>query len=321
MRERVTDLGAMVSARLSAIAAHNKPDVLYDPVRYVLAGQGKRLRPVLLLLCAEMYGVKSEDALPIALAIEVSHNWALVHDDIMDGATTRRGRATVHVKWDADTALLCGDVLMGLAFGQLLQAKATQLPALLGAFARTVTALCEGQALDMQFETRADVTTAEYLHMIDLKTGALIGAALEMGAILGDGSPEDRAAVCSAGMALGRAFQLQDDLLDLVAKDGRWGKVIGGDIIEGKKTFLLLESLNRAQGGDRVFFDRIQHCEGIEACDIAEARSRMDRLGVLACARNNVAHYTSLAIGHLSALPRRADVLVAIMKTMAAREH
>ena len=321
VRERMAALGALVSERLALVAAHSRPDVLYDPVRYVLAGGGKRLRPVLLLLSAEMYGASREDALPAALAVEVSHNWALVHDDIMDAAATRRGRASVHVRWDANTALLCGDVLLGLAYGQLQRARRVQLPALVGAFTRMTRALCEGQALDMQFESRTDVTIPHYLDMIDLKTGALIGTALQMGAITGDAPPKECATMHRAGLALGRAFQIKDDLLDLVAVDGRWGKAIGGDLIEGKKTFLLLEALSRARGADLEFFRRIGPGGGISPDEIQRARRRMERLGVLDYARKSVAHYTSRAIEQVRTLTRPSDVLVGIMRDMAARVH
>ena len=322
MRERAAALGALVSdRRLMTIAAHSQPDVLYEPVRYVLAGKGKRWRPVLLLLCAEMYDVDSEDALSAALAIEVSHNWALVHDDIMDAAATRRGQASVHEKWDVNTALLCGDVLMGLAYDQLLRTKATQLPRLLATFNRMITALCEGQALDMQFETRAVVDTPQYLNMIDLKTGALIGAALEMGAILGEATPAECAAVHRAGIAAGRAFQIMDDLLDLWAQDSRWGKDIGGDLMAGKKTFLLLEALSRARGAEWDFFDRIRQGGTIGTVNVEEARRRMEHLGVLEYARENVAYYTNRAIDHLHTLSRQADGLVKIMRIIAARAH
>ncbi len=319
--EQVAALGTMVSESLVRIAAFRTPDALYNSVRYVLRGQGKRLRPVLLLLTAQMYRVRSEQALPAALAVEVSHNWALVHDDIMDQAATRRGRPSVYRRWDINTALLCGDVLMGIAYGQLTHAPASRLPQLLETFTAMVTALCEGQALDMRYETTPLVSTPEYLDMIDLKTGALLAAALEMGAILGEAPPNERAALRRAGMALGRAFQIQDDLLDLVADDGRWGKSVGQDLIDGKKTFLLLEALARATGEDQAFFERIRLQAGCAASDVAEARSRMHRLGVLAFARKNVAHYTRRAIGCLEQLHTQTDALNTVMQSMADRVH
>ncbi len=321
VKRRVAELGSLVSEHLLRITVEGRPDVLYEPVRYVLAGQGKRLRPALLMLCAEMYGVACERALPAALAIEVSHNWALVHDDIMDAAQMRRGRQTVHRRWDVSTALLCGDVLLGLSLAQLTRAGPARQPLLFKVFTRMVVSLCEGQALDMAFEARTDVTTPEYLGMIDLKTGALIGAAMEMGAIFGGASLAERTTVRNAGVALGRAFQIQDDLLDLVVENDQWGKAIGGDLQEGKKTILLLEALSRAKGDDYDFFDRIQHGAGLNPDDIAGARRRMDRLGVLDYARKSVSHYTHRAIEQIRTVPQRSDVLVALMQQMAARGH
>ena len=321
LQEQVSALGSLVSERLRHVAAERQPSVLYDPVRYVLAGQGKALRPVLLLLSAQMYGVEKARALPVALAIEILHNWALVHDDIMDAAQTRRGRPAVHVRWGVNTALLTGDVLLGLAYEQLARVQPETLPALLSAFTRMVRSLCEGQAVDMQFETRADVVTPEYLDMIDLKTGALIAVSMEMGAILGRASKAEQSRIHSAGMALGRAFQIQDDLLDLIAVDGRWGKVIGGDLMEGKKTFLLLEALSRAKGEDKEFFGKIQHGRGLAAADIDDARSRMDRLGVFDFARKTVAYYTRRAVEAVESLPKRTEMLSALMQIMASRAH
>lgn len=321
MQESMRGLGGRISRQLRRICAYRKPDVLYAPVRYVLSGGGKHLRPVLLITSARMYGVAVEDALPMALSIELSHNWALVHDDIMDAADTRRGRPTVHRKWDVNTALLCGDVLMGLAYGQLQRAEPGKLPALMEVLTGMVRLLCEGQALDMAFESRSDVTTPEYLDMIDLKTGALTGAAMEMGAILGGTTPQARAAIRSSGIALGRAFQIMDDLLDLVARDARWGKVIGGDLVEGKKTLLLLEALGRARGEDYDFFNMIVRNRGLNPDRIDEARQRMDALGVLEYARKSVRYYTQRAIAHLSGLSVDTRPLVGIMEDMAARAH
>jgi len=316
---RVAGIGARVSECLSQIATRDEPNALYDPVRYVLAGGGKRLRPVLLLLCAEIYGVSEAHAMPAALAMEIAHNWTLVHDDIMDDSPTRRGRQTVHVRWGADTALLCGDALVGLAYAQLSKTHAD--PALFETFTRATLAVCEGQILDMQFETRSDVTMSEYIGMIDLKTGAFLGASLEMGAILGGATVSERAAARKTGIMLGRAFQIQDDLLDLVADDRRWGKIAGSDLVEGKKTFLLIEALNRAGDRDKKFFQRVGNGAPVSADDIVKARRCMDRLGVFARAREKVLRYTEHAVTYAQTLPGHHEALVSLMRAMAKRVH
>ena len=319
----VAELGEYVSDALADLVVNREPAVLYDPVRYVLAGDGKRLRPVLLLLTAEMFAVARERALPVAMAVEVSHNFALVHDDIMDNAESRRGRPTVHVVWDTDTALLCGDMLMCISYDLIGQASPARGPCLMQTFSAMVAKLCEGQAMDKDFEQRPDVTTRKYLDMIDRKTGALLAASLEMGGILGEATSDQLSVLRDVGIETGRAFQIRDDYLDLVADDARWGKAIGGDLMEGKKTFLLLEALDRATGADRAFFARIHHGAGLAAGDIDEARQRMDALGVLAAARERVACHSEAAVRSLGALPKGAasQSLHWVIQEMAARAH
>lgn len=321
--EHVGRLRALVNEALPALVSPKEPASLYEPVRYVLEGEGKRLRPVLLLLAAEVFGVEAERALPAALAVEVFHNFTLVHDDIVDHADARRGRPTVHVVWNADTAILCGDYLMGLSYELLARTETPRLPQLMQVFSEMMTRLCEGQSLDKDFETREAVSVADYLHMIDSKTGALLRAVLELGGVVGGADDGQRAALRAIGEETGRAFQIQDDLLDLVAEDDRWGKTIGGDLMEGKKTLLLLEALERAQGDERAWFARIRHGHGLPAGEIEEARARMQRLGVLDEARAAVFRHTAAALGHLEALPQNAavDTIRWLIQQMQARMH
>lgn len=307
LRERVNDA-------LAELEPQEEPALLYDPVRYVLDGDGKRLRPVLLLLVAEAFGAETDDALPAALAVEVFHNFTLVHDDVMDHAEERRGRPAVHRQWDTGTALLAGDLLLVRAYELLAEAAAasdTDLAVLMRPFRRMARRLCEGQALDKTFETQAAVSVEEYLEMIDGKTGALLGATFELGGRCGAAGPGRAEALREAGAALGRAFQIQDDLLDLTADPERWGKPVGGDLREGKKTFLLLRARERAAENDdgeaRAFFERA--AEGRLAPDeIGEARDWMGQLGVLSDARRAVARHTEAARAHLGrALPGEED--------------
>lgn len=319
----VERLRAMVDEALASLVPHRGPAALYEPARYVLAGKGKRLRPVLLLLAAEVFDVAPQRALPAALAVEVCHNFTLVHDDIMDHADARRGRPTVHVKWDEDTAILCGDYLLTLAYDLLAQVETRHLSDLMHVFSGTVTRLCEGQVLDKAFETRTDVTVNDYFHMIDCKTGALLQGTLEMGGIIGEASDQQRAVLRKIGADVGRAFQIQDDLLDLVADSARWGKPIGGDLIEGKKTVLLLDTLERAEGEELSWFSRIIHNGGLPAPDVAEARRRMERLGVIEDTRKAVVQHTTGALSFLDELPsgHAVETLRWLVQQMQARLH
>ncbi len=321
--EHVDRLRSLVDEALGTLVPAQEPAGLYEPVRYVLAGQGKRLRPVLLLLGAEAFGVGARRALPAAVAVEVFHNFTLVHDDIMDDAPARRGRPTVHEKWDEDTAILCGDYLLALSYDLLARVATDQLPRLLRVYSEMVARLCEGQTLDKAFETRHDVTVADYLHMIDCKTGALLQASLELGGLVGEASEAHLATLRAIGKEVGRAFQIQDDLLDLVAEDTRWGKPIGGDLIAGKKTLLLLAVLERTQDAEHDWFANILYNGGLPAGEVPRARAHMDDLGVLDDARQAVLRHTTAALDHLGALPQGAavDTLGWLLQRMQARMH
>jgi geranylgeranyl diphosphate synthase, type II len=299
----VARLREMVDAELRRLPIPAEPAALYDPVRYVLAGGGKRLRPLLLLLATEAAGGSAHAAMPAALATEVFHNFTLVHDDIMDNASERRGRPTVHVVWNDSTAILAGDLMMGLAYDLLAQTSTGDLKALVQVFYSMVARVCEGQALDEAFETRTDVTVEDYLDMISRKTGALLVATMELGGMIASAPAPLLNALIRAGYELGRAFQIQDDLLDLTADDPSWGKVIGGDLIEGKKTFLLLRSLESAQGENRDWLERIVRDGGLAADHVPEARARMEALGVVDEARRAVRHHSAAGVEALRTLP------------------
>lgn len=313
LRQRVTEA-------LAVLVPDGKPAELYDSARYCLTGGGKRIRPLLTLLSAEAFGVETDKALPAALALEIFHTFTLVHDDIMDHADSRRGTPTVHVVWGEDTAVLCGDYLLGMAYGQLSRLQSTRIGRVVQTFSDTVSRLCEGQALDKIFEERRDVSVADYLDMVDRKTGALLQAALEIGGLAGSADDEDLLALRRVGRELGRAFQIRDDLLDLVAKDTRWGKRIGGDLVEGKKTLLLLETLRIADDDERAWFARIVEGNGLPPEDIPEARERMERLGVLEMARAAIDRHSDAAVKELVALPGTV-ALEQLIRGMQARAH
>ncbi len=229
------------------------PIELYEPVNYILQLGGKRLRPVLLLMGANLFSEDIDHALPAALSIEIFHNFSLVHDDIMDEAPLRRGQPTVHIKYGQNAGILSGDVMLILTYQYLNQLKdPSKLPAILKIFNQLAVEVCEGQQYDMNFETQDSVEIAAYLKMIELKTSVLIAGGLKMGALIGGADEEDANELYEFGRNIGIAFQLQDDILDTFGDPEKFGKKVGGDIAQNKKTFLLLSSMEQAKGKDRV---------------------------------------------------------------------
>ncbi len=230
----------------------NHPKNLYAPIAYIMNLGGKKLRPALVLLAADLFKGDIEEALPAALAIETFHNFTLIHDDIMDNAPLRRGQQTVHEKWGTNNAILSGDVMMVESNKQLTKVKVEVLKDVLDTFNATAQGVCEGQQLDMEFEQREDVGIAEYIDMIRLKTAVLVGGAMKIGAIVAGASEEDACLIYDFGENLGIAFQLQDDILDVYGDPEKFGKQIGGDIIANKKTYLLLKLQELAEQEDRA---------------------------------------------------------------------
>ena len=223
------------------------PATLYEPIRYMLALGGKRIRPLLTLMAANLFSIPDiRQAVPAALAVELFHNFSLVHDDIMDAAPLRRGKPTVHKQWNANVAILSGDNLLIMAYGQLAKCPGDMLPPVLETFNKMATHVCEGQQLDMDFEGSPVVGINDYLHMIQLKTSVLLGAALKIGALLGNARNTDAQHLYDFGVNVGIAFQLQDDLLDVYGDPEQFGKQRGGDILANKKTYLLLKALETA---------------------------------------------------------------------------
>ncbi len=224
-----------------------EPKNLYNPIQYILSLGGKRMRPILTLMAAEVFDVDARKAIPAATAIEVFHNFSLVHDDIMDDAPLRRGNETVHEKWDVNTAILSGDAMLILAYQHFEEYEPKVFRDLAKLFSKTALEVCEGQQYDVDFETRDDVTIEEYLKMIQYKTAVLVGAAMKMGAIVAETSDENANLIYDFGLNLGIAFQLQDDYLDAFGNPETFGKQVGGDIIENKKTYLYLKATEFAK--------------------------------------------------------------------------
>lgn len=245
--ELLTKYGEALALHLDRTVTVKEPKQLYEPVKYILTLGGKRLRPVLTLLTADFFGDNYEEAMHAALAVELFHNFSLIHDDIMDHAPLRRGKETVHEKWDVNTGILSGDAMLILAY-QLFEAyEPSQFRELAKLFSKTALEVCEGQQYDVDFETREDVTIADYIKMIDYKTAVLIGAAMKMGAIIANASASCCEGIYDFGRNLGIAFQLQDDYLDAFGNPKTFGKQVGGDIIANKKTFLYLTALKNSK--------------------------------------------------------------------------
>jgi geranylgeranyl diphosphate synthase, type II len=229
-----------------------EPQELYEPITYIFSLGGKRIRPVMLLMAADMFGGDIREAMPAALSIEIFHNFSLIHDDIMDRAPLRRGKQTVHEKWNANTAILSGDTMMVKAYDQFLKLGEHLIKPVLEVFNMTATGVCEGQQLDMNFEQQDDVSIPDYMEMIRLKTAVLIGAALKLGGLMAGAPEQDLGHLYNFGIQTGLLFQLQDDLLDTYGSTEVFGKKQYGDIIAGKKTFLYLKALEHLSGKDRI---------------------------------------------------------------------
>ena len=236
---------------LAQIQFPEEPEQLYKPILYSMSGGGKRIRPTLLLLACEAFGGDVQQALPAAAAVEMFHNFTLLHDDIMDNAEVRRGKPSVYASWGNNVAILSGDAMMICSYRLLSKVPSEKLASIMEIFTTTALQVCEGQQYDMDFESRQKVSVVEYMHMIELKTSVLLAGAAAIGAVLGDASEEDCRQIYRYALELGLAFQLQDDLLDSYGTQEELGKRIGGDILEGKKTCLMLNAMSRATEEDR----------------------------------------------------------------------
>jgi len=283
------------------------PENLYSPAYYIIESGGKRLRPLLVLLAAKASGGNYSDAYYAGAAVELLHNFTLVHDDIMDNAEKRRGRLTLHVKYDSHTAILAGDSLLAVAYESLLKDCNGNSKEILADFTKGLVEVCEGQSLDKQFETRASISLNEYLKMIRKKTAAMLEMCCSIGARIGNGSHEEVRALSSFGRNLGIAFQIQDDLLDITADETEFGKIIGGDLVEGKKTFLLVKALEKSRGRDRSELKALVRSKGIKPAKIPKYRKLYEKLGVIDDAKMEIKKYTRRAIRSLSVLKNTED--------------
>jgi geranylgeranyl diphosphate synthase type II len=278
-----------------------EPYSLYEPIEYTLAAGGKRVRPQLAMIASQLFGGKDEEVLPAALALEVFHNFTLLHDDVMDKADVRRGRPTVHVKWNENTAILSGDQMVIEAYKLLSGVPADKLPKVLQLFNKMATEICEGQQYDVDFESQEHVTIEEYLKMIRLKTSVLLANALQTGAYIAGADDQAQETLYQFGINIGLAFQIQDDILDVWGDPKTFGKAVGGDISCNKKTFVYLEAMRR--GGERLEEWYSQVLED-NTEKIAAVKEIFEQLEVRAVCEKVVEDYTQKALALLDQLPQ-----------------
>lgn len=296
-----------IDKMLASSLKKRKPKSLYEPASYILQSSGKRLRPLLVLLSAKAAGGKFKDVYNAAVAVEIMHNFTLVHDDIMDNADLRRGNQTLHKKYDLNTAILAGDSLLSIAYEFLLKDCNGNTKAAVSAFTQGLIEVCEGQSMDTDFETRSDVQLKEYIEMITKKTAAMAKMCCELGAILVDGKKSDIKSLSNYGLNLGIAFQIQDDLLDIIGEVDKFGKTVGGDLIAGKKTFLFIKAFEKAEGHDKIDLQKMMDNKGIKPEEVQHYKNIFEKLGVLEDTKNEIRKYTNRALSSIDMISKKSE--------------
>lgn len=313
-----------IQTELQRLNYGQHPPELYDPIRYIMSLGGKRMRPLLTLMATYLFTDDWQRAVRPALGVEVFHNFTLMHDDIMDQAPIRRGQPTVHEQWNPNIAILSGDVMLVNAYQLFLDVEADKLQPVLARFSRTAAEVCEGQQMDMNFETRWDVTEAEYIEMIRLKTSVLLGYALELGGLIAGADADTNRHLYEGGMNIGIGFQLKDDLLDVYGDPAKFGKQVGGDIIANKKTFMLIEALEKATGSVRdELTDWLTRTDFDKAEKVTAVTAIYDKLGIRQIARSRVNTYFERGFANLEQIdvdPARKNVLGDFARQLVERE-
>lgn len=301
------------------------PEGLYEPICYTLQMGGKRLRPTMLLLGFNLFSDRLDDAMPASIAVEIFHNFTLLHDDIMDKAELRRNMETVHFRFGQNKAILSGDAMAFLAYQYLLKCKSSSVSQIFGLFSKTAVEVCEGQQLDMDFESRIDVTESEYIRMIRLKTAVLMACSLKMGALLGNADAEMADSLYGYGLNLGLAFQLQDDLLDTFGEENVFGKKIGGDIVSNKKTYLLIKAFEFANDDQKkLLVSWLKQIDFNPEEKVKVIISVFNELGIKIMTQNKIREYFEKASAILYALKlndKQKDQLELLSKAMIKRNH
>jgi len=296
-----------IDSKLEEAFKNRSPASLYEPSAYIVGSEGKRIRPLLVLFSAKAAGTNFEQAYNAAVAVELLHNFTLVHDDLMDNADKRRGRATLHIKYDNNTAILAGDSLLSVAYEFLLKDCNGNSKEVISSFTRGLIEVCEGQSYDTDFELRKEVSMDEYLMMINKKTAAMIRMCCEIGVLIANGNSEILRGLSDYGQNLGMAFQIQDDLLDITAEENKLGKKIGGDLIEGKKTFLFISALEKSKNTDRRELLKIINNKGIEPAEVEKYKLIYKKLNVLEDAKAMINSYTGKALNSLDVIEKDED--------------
>ena len=301
-----------------------QPVSLYEPIRYIMGLGGKRIRPVFALFAYELFRADFKRVVPYTLALEAFHNFTLMHDDIMDKAPLRRGKETVHKKWNVNTAILSGDVMLVKVYEMLLDVDPEKLKKLIGAFNKCAAEVCEGQQWDMEFEHMKTVSESQYLNMIRLKTAVLIGFSLEFGAILAEAPEPDCRALREFGVNIGLGFQLKDDLLDAYADPKKFGKQVGGDIVANKKTFLMIKALERSQSIQKAKLHRLLTPRKINKKEkVREVKALYDQLQIPSLTEKKINYYFSKGFASLekvSCEPERVNALVEFTRGLIERQ-
>ena len=313
-----------ISQNAAQLTYGESPVELYEPIRYIMSLGGKRLRPIFTLLTANLFTDDWQKAIKPALAVEVFHNFTLMHDDIMDNAPLRRGMATVHEKWNSNIAILSGDVMLVNAYELLLDIDKSILPNVLRRFNRTAAEVCEGQQFDMNFETLENISKDQYIEMIRLKTSVLLGFAMELGAMLAGADPIITKQLYDAGVCYGLGFQLTDDLLDVYGDPIKFGKQVGGDIISNKKTYLLLDALEKAKGENKSkLLDWISKSEFDKAEKVKQVTQIFTDLEVDKTTKKLIKQYFDAGFEVLNSLDldsERKKLLIDFVESLAQRE-
>lgn len=321
INQQLNKLRNIFEEKLSNIFVNKLPKSIYEPANYVLDGSGKRIRPLLVFLSNKIVGGNYSDVYNAAIAVELLHNFTLVHDDIMDNSDLRRGKLTVHKKYDTNTAILVGDSLLAMAYKFLFKDLKKKSKDIISSFTKGLVEVCEGQGYDKEFEIRNDVTLKEYLLMIKKKTAAMIEMACNVGASIGGGNKKEIKALSDFGLNIGMAFQINDDLLDIIGKEEEFGKNIGCDLLEGKKTFLFLKALEKAQGQQTNYLNKVMINKGIKPDEINFYKNLYYELNVIDDAKNKIKFYTENAIKNLDIFKntKEKNILIYLSQSLLER--
>ncbi|MBI3258666.1 MAG: polyprenyl synthetase family protein [Ignavibacteriae bacterium] len=323
-KQTFDEFHSQIEETLHSLFTSRLPDSLYHPIAYLFEGGGKRLRPILTMVSAGAVGNNPDDALQCGTAMEILHNFTLVHDDIMDKSPIRRGRETIHKRWNESTAILSGDVMIGVAYNIIISSSRLlpKFDDILTAFTHGLVEVCEGQAMDLDFQHQTTVIMNEYIDMIEHKTARLLEMSAAIGGLVGNGTIEQNEALKKFALHLGIAFQIQDDILDLTAQQHELGKFIGQDIVEGKKTYLIIRATEKAKSEQhRTLLKHFYDEKGLAGESIEQMKTMMDELGVFADAQNEVNRQLEFSCSALKVLPKNYYTLMLEWLTTIVNER